>query len=1038
MGYITANEGSAAAQASQREQELEQQGLGNFEALVNITHPSGLKFNNPELYETTFEEEFDAYGLTQEEVGVPWATYMNEADEGRLNSREDIKRMQDRYQLMKDSYERTSYENALGNMVLSLPIEALNPANIPEIMVLAMSGGQSLLPRLLTGAASGAFSGYAGEKLVQEQTGYIDYEAREIATYWGAALGGGMNTAFGIRRNRFEGMSDKEIEDELIGSVTYATDKTDTTALGEAQVFYRDEKTGAMALRKAKDDEIPEIGNKLAFGLVGRMYASDSPLVRNMAGKIDVSGANKGLVKGDTAQYMKELGMRNHMGTINDITGLYYEAKKDNKKLTLSEYNIELKQQFDRHMNGHDVNPEWKAAVDRIVKWSKTEAEFRTQAGFKVTENYTPRALDVSAIRNGNREEVLADIENAMYSAADKGAAKEASVELNNIKQKIIQMEDDLISSGARTRNVKIKGRQIQQLIKKEHPALQTLYKEKAKLESKAKGTANRKKVKKEALKFLEGIEAKGANHSDIDSMKQRKYDYDESMMSKYMHQDMSQIIMHTGNRTAGRIATTKQFGITNESDLKDAVAAFKRELEEEGILSKKKIKQAATKFEKSIKDLHGTLMHPTDGDSTGQLIKRFLLNANFTTMGGGFFATALQGEAALVLASGSLKAGLKGMGIGVREFRNILRGMPMKGEYARKLQIMSYAYDVTNHSSMGRFLDADFDPNVSKNAQGFEKVVGMTETAAERVGKWTGLTAITSGFRMAVAHTIIDDIFNASIAKMVKNGDMKKFERLQIDAKSIKEAQTYKDKVFKYNKDGSIKDINLEALPIELQQKIDRAVSNASRLTILSGDKKQLPGIFSNADDIWSQLLTQFLSFPVQSWDSLLLKGMGENKARVATAVMSGAFISSVLALMNEEVKVQTGLIKERDRKYDITSDAGLRNLGINAVKKGSMVASLSLVMDTLLPMFTGQKLGSTYRPGNTMFSLLGPSAGRIEDYFKTAQGIDFNPFDETSNAWKTVYGRTIMLNSFLPAYSLPIVGDALRYWNKEAAGKL
>jgi hypothetical protein len=60
------------------------------------------------------------------------------------------------------------------------------------------------------------------------------------------------------------------------------------------------------------------------------------------------------------------------------------------------------------------------------------------------------------------------------------------------------------------------------------------------------------------------------------------------------------------------------------------------------------------------------------------------------------------------------------------------------------------------------------------------------------------------------------------------------------------------------------------------------------------------------------------------------------------------------------------------------------------------------------------------------------------MEDYFKTAQGIDFNPFDETSNAWKTVYGRTIMLNSFLPAYSLPIVGDALRYLNKDAAGKL
>jgi hypothetical protein len=633
---------------------------------------------------------------------------------------------------------------------------------------------------------------------------------------------------------------------------------------------------------------------------------------------------------------------------------------------------------------------------------------------------------------------VLKDIEAAMYSAADKGAAGRAATELNDIKQKIITMEHDLIAGGARTRNTKMKGQTVAQVIRKEHPALQTLYKERARLSSKAKGKVNRKKVKKQALKFLEGIEAKGANHNDIDSMKKRKYEYDESMMSKYMHQDMSAIIMHTGNRTAGRIATKKQFGITSESDLVDAVASLKRELQEEGILSRRKIDAEIRRFEKSIKDLHGTLMHPNDGDTTGQLIKRFLMNANFTTMGGGFFATALQGEAALVLASGSLKAGLKGMGIGLREFRNLIRGMPMKGEYARKLQMMSYAYDVTNHSSMGRFLDADFDPTVTKNAQGFEKVVGMTETAAERVGRWTGLTAITSGFRMAIAHTIIDDIFHGSLVKMAKNGDIKKFERLQIDAKSIKEIQTYKDKVFKYNKDGSIKDINLEAMPLHLQQKVDRAVSNASRLNILSGDKKHLPGIFSNPDDPFSQLFTQFLSFPAQAWDSLLLKGMGENKARVATAVMAGTFISSSLALMNEEAKVQLGLVKNRDRKYDITTDAGLTALGVNSFKKGSMLASLSLIADTLIPMFTGEKLGSTYRPGNTMFSLAGPTAGRMEDYFKSAQGIDFNPFDETSNAWKTVYGRTIMLNSFLPAYSLPIVGDALRYWNKDMAGKL
>ena len=1039
MGYLTSTEGNDAYQAKVREEELEQKGVGNFGALINITHPSGLEFTNPELYETGKPDaSFDAYGLTQEEIGVPYTTYMNELDEGRLNTKEDIVLMQKRYQTMKDSYERTSYESALGNMLLSLPIEVLNPENIPEMAAIALSGGQSLLARLAIGAGSGAYSGYAGETAVQENTGYIDYDARQVATYWGAALGGGLNAGFGMRKNKFEGMSDRQIEDELIGTTTHTQSVVDGKDVSETQVFYREEKTGLMKLRTATDDEIPEVGNKLAWGMVGRMYASDSPTIRRMAAKVDVAGTNKGLIKGDTAQYIKELGMRNHMSTINDITGMYQEAKGTNKNLTLEQYNVELKQQFDRHMNGHEVAPTWKNAVNRIVKWSKSEAEFRKSAGFNTLDNYTPRALDVGAIRNGVRSEVLADIERAMYSAADKGAAKKAGEELQTVKQQIIALEQDLVMTGAKTRSVKIKGEKVATVIRKNHPELSALYKQMKKLENKSSGVSVRNKAKKNAEKFLAGIESKGANHSDVDSMKKRKYEYDESMMSKYMHQDMSQIIMHTGNRSAGRIATAKQFGITSNSDLTDALANLKKELETEGVLSQKKIKRELKRFEKSMKDLHGTLMHPDDGDSIGQLIKRFAMNANFTTMGGGFFATALQGEAALVLAQGSLRAGLQGMGIGSREFRNLLRGMPMKGAYARKLQMMSYAFDVTNHSSMGRFLDADFDPSTSKHAQGFEKVVGMTETAAERVGKWTGLTAITSGFRMAIAHTIIDDIFHGSIAKMAKNGDMKKFERLQMDAKSMKEIQAYKDKVFTYEADGTIKDINLEILPPHLQKSIDRAISNASRLNILSGDKKHLPGVFSNPNDPFSQVILQFLSFPAQAYDSLLLKGLGERKSRVGVAVITGSLISSVLALMNEEAKVQMGVLKDSDRKYDVTTDEGLAALGSNAFRKGSMTASLSLITDTLMPMFTGEKLGSTYRPGNTLFSMLGPTAGRLEDYFKTLQGVDFNPFDETSNAWKTVYGRTIMLNSFLPAYSLPLVGDALRHLNKDAAGKL
>jgi len=137
---------------------------------------------------------------------------------------------------------------------------------------------------------------------------------------------------------------------------------------------------------------------------------------------------------------------------------------------------------------------------------------------------------------------------------------------------------------------------------------------------------------------------------------------------------------------------------------------------------------------------------------------------------------------------------------------------------------------------------------------------------------------------------------------------------------------------------------------------------------------------------------------------------------------------------MSNEQISIATGMKKESEREFDPTTQAGIQALGWHSLKKGSVLAPLALFSEYPKKILTGKGLGSDYQQRG-LSGMLGPSFSRLNDIVSSAQSIDFNPFDETSNAWNTIYGRTLMLNSFLPLYTFPLVGDVFRYWNKQAA---
>ena len=818
-------------------------------------------------------------------------------------------------------------------------------------------------------------------------------------------------------------------------------------------------KDTTLKLKKIDEKDVPEqakgLGRYLKMGMMAKMRGSKSGIERTHAEAFDVVGNSQGLNTKDTAVYIKELHQRNHMDSINQLTGIFNTnvKKSVDNTLTIEQWNREVKNQFDRLRNGHAVSAQYKDAVGVVTKWADTQKKYMTEAGYKTLDNWTPRAYNESKIRAMANEDIgglYNSFKNAALSRLKQKEGKtldakrvKAEENLVSLKQRYRIEEEAIVTrlvAEAKQGKGKLKG-----LLNKKgvpvvskHPTLKALRGKMRYQESiiKKKGDADKleKQAEKTSKKFVDNFMDRDREMMEVDMLKERSYDFDESMLSNLMHQDMTKLMMHTANATAGRMATKKRFGISSKSELDEAKASYKSELRAEGALSEREINKALIRFEKGIKSTWGSLMRAENPDSGTQLLKRFLLNSNFATMGGGFAATTLQGEAAILLMSGSLKASLSGMGIGFREFRNTFRGMPPKSEYAHQLQIMTYAYDVNTHSTLGRFVDGDHDPTVYRGNKVGDKAVELSERSAELVGKYSGLTPVTSSLRMALGHIIIQDLFKTPMHKLMK--DVKKYDRLQVDLSKIAEIRRIdKEKgIFQYNKDGSIKDINLEKLPRDLQNMIERGVSNASRLNILTGDKMHLPSIYSDPDNVMVQYLLQFTSFPVQAMDSLLVRGLDENKAKFAVALATGALVSSTFAMSREQMQISMGSKRESDRKYDPTTKDGLTNLGINAYKKGSLTAPIALFHEYLSKGLTGEGIGSDYQQRG-LSGLGGPTASKLGDIATSMQQIDFNPMDGNSNAWKTVYGRTLMLNSFLPLYTLPLIGDVFRDWNKRMA---
>lgn len=952
--------------------------------------------------------------------GLNFAIISQAIEDNKLGSQAAYDNLVERVRFDRNQKEVLEASNGLLNFVTAIPAFLTNPVNAPEIAYGVLSGGTTLAARLAIGAGMSSITGYVDENMRQVRTGYRDEELLANITAISGVFGGLANGVFGRRVGESVGTGLPLPDKDTIIPPGHVLNKTDDYKIFDGQ--------GNLVDFTGDITQIPR-GSRMGVSVIGSMYASVSNAARQIASRLDVSGVSAAKIgqtyMGDTVQQQKRMLQSRINNEQRTIKGIYKQNFRKDKSMTEQAFNEKVYDTAAAIVRGESVAAgPLKDAADAYIRALREIGVGRKNAGLPSLENYLTREWNGATFMKLGRKEVQKMVADALEKKQlSKAAARQT--EFDSALKKLMDKRNALPK---RTKAGT-----------PERKAREELNKEIAKLKKEFKsGEYTREAMEADAGRLYDNVvDGRMDDFSLSDAMKTRKLDLDEADVLQLLNRNASDVLSRLAYRQTGRIATKKVLGFHSEAELKKASDSLFDRIREEGH-SVKEAKKQVKNFETNVRHFWGTQMK-VDMDSAAQLFKKGVLDLNYATMGGGFAVTAFMGEVAVPIAMAGFRAGANAIRLTAKDLKRLYKGEVPAQEFTAQMQMMVHAFDNINHSMVYRMAN-DLDDGYNKSTWLNDKLAG----AGEFVSNKLGLSTVTENARISLGMAMLHDIFHnkallKSLEKFEKTGiqdrNLTKLTRLQFDVTKLREIRAMKDKVFKYNKDGTLKSYDLAALGEENVAMLQRGLSNASDLNVLMGDKRHLPIWWSNPDNWALHIMTQFMSYPLHAYESLLVRGMKEGDAAMVTGILTAAFISGILTKAKEEGEIAMGIKDEKDARYDLTTTEGMKHLAVRMLNTSSFLAPLSLGLNTMSAVMTGEALGSEYRANHWMQFFGGPTVSRIQDIVKSLQSVNLDPFDPEGNAWKTVYGRTILMNSGLPLYSAPIVGDGLRYLNKELA---
>ena len=491
------------------------------------------------------------------------------------------------------------------------------------------------------------------------------------------------------------------------------------------------------------------------------------------------------------------------------------------------------------------------------------------------------------------------------------------------------------------------------------------------------------------ALRDIAGLPLQGSGSSKFGakSNRQRKVDVDELELGDLVNTNWNSTMMAYSYDMGRKLSTREALGVKNPKEfLEKYLLGLQTEITKSNLSALQK-KNALADVKDMVDEALGIRGRSSDPQAIAQQFKRTLMNVNNAYFGLGF-APAQMGE-----AGPAIKAS------GAEFFKQLSPGFKKAwGEYRRKgfdeddidaLNGINIGGMIQKQEAAARFEDGNTQAyNRGEAVTTGQKIDSGLHWAASKSMTFGGMPLILTGSKYATAgaymvrvHRIANKMSNEGY--VLSRSEANYFSRNGLtpeDFLKISKQPLYDD--------AGNQNYNLSGWTDEAAESMNRSTMRATDEAILNPSGYDLPKFMTKVNDIAGPMLTQYLRFPVASYNQLLKNGMSDKDARSLVAVLVSYAGYGMTIYLQEQLLVATGAIDQSDAKYDIATEEGRANVAVKATSYNPALSSLGKPME-IISAITGMNYPGTDYASDPKDVLLGAGGTTAFKGIDALQGI-------------------------------------------------
>lgn len=340
-------------------------------------------------------------------------------------------------------------------------------------------------------------------------------------------------------------------------------------------------------------------------------------------------------------------------------------------------------------------------------------------------------------------------------------------------------------------------------------------------------------------------------------------------------------------------------------------------------------------------------------------------------------FVLASIPELALPIVRGGFKAAMNDLFPALNTSLKLLQGKPLSNKVHDELNSFMIAGDIVNAKQFNRM---DNDETIySTLGNGFgAKVENFLDAANHGIYKYGGLGYVTE-----VTETIALTTGSNWLVRMAKEtshsvSDSRVLARMGFDKNTL---DTINNEItkgnIKFDSNGRISEFGFENWDATTVRSVRYGLNKHLRDTVLRPDGTNLP-MWITKDSEASQLVTQFLHYPIAMYEKLALQGWSEKNINTLVAMTTSFGLAMAVSQIRD--------IGKEEPRYDLSTDEGMAKALAYSISNNYMTGLPYLILDKTATSMNhsltsvggdalGIDMGSSYNPGAS--GLLGPAFG-------------------------------------------------------------